>query len=31
LLSNLDGFGTNNDHSVMRIGTHTWVLGAFEM
>jgi hypothetical protein len=30
--SDLNGFGTTEDHSVMRIGTHTWVLGlALEM
>jgi hypothetical protein len=32
MFSNLDGFGAFDDPSVMRIGTHTWVLGiAFEM
>jgi hypothetical protein len=31
MFSNLNGLGTT-DHSVMRIGTHTWVVGlAFEM
>jgi hypothetical protein len=31
MLSDLNGLGTS-DHSVMRIGTHTWVVGlAFEM
>jgi len=30
--SDLNGFGSTDDHSVMHIGTHTWVIGlAFEM
>lgn len=32
MMSDLNGLGSSADHSVMRIGTHTWVLGlAFEM
>jgi hypothetical protein len=32
MMANLDGFGHTGDHSVLNIGTNTWVLGlAFEM